>query len=167
MKMAGHIVGFAALLLFIYSYQLREKRPLLIVQTGATALICLQYLLIGAYSGFALNLVCLVRNGVYYKRDDTHVAGWAPPLILAGLMAVVSLFSWEGAHSLLIVVGLMINTVCLGVCQPQGLRKSILLTCSMLAAYNVFAGSLFGFINESLSVLSAAVGLIRYSRAER
>lgn len=167
MKIAGHIIGFVALFLFICSYQLRDKRRLLVVQTAATVLICLQYLLIGAYTGFALNIVCAARNVIYYHRDKRFFSGWLPPLLLAGIMAVVSVFSWEGYHSLLIIVGLMINTVCLGVCTTQNLRKSILLTCSMLAAYNVFAGSISGFINESLSVASAAVGLVRFAKEIR
>ncbi|MBQ8683599.1 MAG: YgjV family protein [Clostridia bacterium] len=164
MEIIGHILGFIALFLFIWSYQLREPRPLLLVQTAATALLCLQYFLIGAYSGFALNIVCIVRNILYYHRDKKWLSGWVPPVLLATAMAGVSLFSWEGYHSLLIILGLMINTVCMGVCNTQNLRKSVLLTCSMLAAYNVFVGSVSGFINESLSVASAVIGLIRFTR---
>ena len=52
MEMIGHILGVIAIGLFFLSYQIFEKKNLLIVQTLATTLLCLQYLLIGAYSGF-------------------------------------------------------------------------------------------------------------------
>ena len=53
----GHILGFISVALFFYSYQCTEKRKLVVVQTVATALSCVQYLLIGAFSGFALKFV--------------------------------------------------------------------------------------------------------------
>jgi len=62
MEILGHVIGFIALALFVWSYQLHEKKKLIVVQTVGTALMCLQYILIGAYSGFALNIVCLIRN---------------------------------------------------------------------------------------------------------
>ena len=164
MRAVGHIVGFVALLLFIFSYQLKEKRQLLVAQTAATALLCLQYLLLDASSGFGLNIVCILRNVVYYYRDKKIFSGWAPPLVLAGAMAVVGAFSWEGYHSLFILFGLMINTVCMGVCNQQNLRKSVVLTCSMLTMYNLFAKTPAGAVNEMLSVVSAVVGILRYRK---
>lgn len=161
-EIIGHVLGFAALFLFVWSYQLKEKRSLLVVQTVATLLICLQYLLLEAYSGFGLNIVCILRNLVYYNRHKRLFSGWLPPFLLAGMMAVVSLFSWEGYHSLLIIIGLMVNTVCMGLCDQQTLRKSVVLTCSMLTGYNLFAGSPAGAINEIFSVISALVGIYRF-----
>jgi hypothetical protein len=167
MEIIGHILGFIALFLFIWSYQLRETRPLLLVQTAATALLCLQYFLIGAYSGFALNIVCIVRNILYYHRDKKWLSGWVPPVLLATAMAGVSLFSWEGYHSLLIILGLMINTVCMGVLNAQNLRKSVLLTCFLIFLYNLIAGSYSGMLSESISWISALIGVIRYKNRQQ
>ena len=65
----GHILGFISVGLFFYSYQRTKKSKIMIIQTVATALSCVQYLLIGAFSGFALNFVCIFRNFIYYYRD--------------------------------------------------------------------------------------------------
>ena len=82
-------------------------------------------------------------------------------------MGAVSIFTWEGYHSLFIILGIMINTVCLGVCDSQKLRYSILLTCPMIFVYNVFAGAYAGMLNESISTVSAAVGIVRYIKAKK
>ena len=86
-------------------------------------------------------------------------------LVAIGLMmGVLSLFSWDGYHSLLIAVGLMINTLCMGLFDAQDLRKSVLITCPMVLIYNVFELSYSGMINESISLISAAIGILRYKK---
>ena len=165
METIGHIIGIVAIGLFFLSYQIFEKKKLLIVQTLATTLLCLQYLLIGAYSGFVLNIVCVIRNFLYFHRDKKFFSGIWLPILLALVMALVSLFSWDGYHSLLIILGLMINTVCMGIFDPQNLRKSVLITCPLVLAYNIFEASYSGMVSETVSLISAAIGIIRYHRS--
>ena len=168
MDILGHIIGFVALAFFFASYQIREKKWLLVAQTGATLLICIQYLLIGATAGFAVNLLCLVRNFVYFApRARSFLRGWFFPLLFAASVPVVILFFWDGYHALFLMSALMINTVCLGVCTPQGVRRSILLTSTLVILYNIFAGSISGICNESVAILSSAIGLFRFHKQTR
>ena len=167
MEIVGHVFGAVAIGLFFLSYQVFDKKKLLIVQTIATAMMCLQYILIGAYSGFGLNIVCIIRNILFYHRDKKLLSGIWLPVTLALIMAVISLFSWDGYHSLLIIAGLMINTVCMGIFDSQRLRKSILLTCPMILVYNVFVASYSGMVSETMSIISAVIGIIRYDKTAR
>ena len=160
----GHALGFVSVALFCYSYQRTKKRKLLIIQTIATALICIQYLLIGAYSGFALNIVCIIRNFIFYFRDIKQKKDWTTPIILSVCMAVVSIFSWEGLHSLLITSGLVINTICMGMFGARNFRKTILASSSLILIYNIFAHSYSGILSESISLISVIIGIIRYRK---
>ena len=164
MEIVGHIIGFVATALFFLSYQVREKKKLLIIQTVATALLCLQYILIGAYSGFGLNIVCIIRNLLFYFRDKKPFSAAWMPLLPTAAMIMVSGFLWDGYHSLLIIFGLAVNTLCMGYFSAQNLRKSVLLTSTCILAYNFFAGSYSGMLNESVSVVSAALGIVRYKK---
>ena len=158
----GHVLGFISVGLFFYSYQRTQKRKIMIIQTVATALSCVQYLLIGAFSGFALNVVCIIRNFVFYHRDKKQVTDLAMPVLFALCMAVVSFFSWEGIHSLLITLGLVVNTVCMGIFDAKNFRKTILISSSLILIYNIFAFSYSGILSESISLISVAIGIIRY-----
>lgn len=167
MEIIGHIFGIVAVGSFFLSYQIFDKKKLLLVQTFATAMLCLQYILIGAYSGFGLNIVCIIRNILYYQRDKKRGSGVWLPVVLALTIAVVSLFSWDGYHSLFIISGLMINTVCMGVCDSQNLRKSILITCPLILVYNLFELSYGGAVSETISLISAIIGIIRYKKSSQ
>lgn len=163
-KLIGHCLGFVSIALFVLSYQYSDKKKLLLIQTLATALSCIQYLFIGAYSGFALNIICIIRNFIYYFRHKFRIKAWFAPIILAIAIAVACAFSWEGYHSLLITTGLVINTICMGVLGSQNLRKSILVSSSFILAYNIFAFSYSGMISETLSIISSLIGIIRYRK---
>ena len=80
-------------------------------------------------------------------------------------MGIVGSFSWEGAHSLLIIVPLMINTVFLSLENPKLLRKSVIFTSFMILLYNVCVSSFGGIIAEFISISSSVVAIIRYRKA--
>ena len=158
----GHILGFISVGLFFYSYQCTQKRKLMIIQTVATALSCVQYLLIGALSGFALNVVCIIRNFIFYFRDKNQRTDIISPIIVSLCIAGASFLSWEGIHSLLITSGLVINTMCMGMLDAKSFRKTILITSSLILIYNIFAASYSGILSESISLISVIIGIIRY-----
>ena len=86
----------------------------------------------------------------------------ASPVFFALCMAVVSIFSWEGIHSLLITLGLVVNTVCMGVFDARNFRKTILISSALILEYNLFALSYSGMLSESISIISVIIGIIRY-----
>ena len=162
----GHALGFISVALFFYSYQRTQKSKIMVIQTVATALSCVQYLLIGALSGFALNVVCIIRNFVFFYREKNNKTDLATPVAFAVAMAVVSIFSWEGIHSLLITLGLVVNTVCMGVFNAKNFRKTILISSSLILIYNIFALSYSGILSESISLISVVIGIIRYRNTQ-
>ncbi len=167
MEIVGHILGFIATAILISSYQIHNKQKLLVTQTIGVACFCVHYILIGAYSGFALNVVCAIRNLIYNYMEKKGKKGWVIPAFLSLCIAGVSVFSWDGYHSLFIISGLMLNTFAMGVCNTQNLRKTILISCPLVLAYNLFELSFGGALNESLSIISAAIGIVRYNREKK
>ena len=161
-ELIGHAIGFVSVALFFYSYQCSKKSTIMVIQTVATALGCVQYLLIGADSGFALNIVCIIRNFAFYYREKNNKTDLVTPIIFAAVLAGSSFFSWEGIHSLLITLGLVFNTICMGICKAKTFRKTILISSTLILLYNVVAHSYSGMVSESISLISAVIGIIRY-----
>ena len=111
-EIIGQILGIVATIITAISYQVNNKRGLLAVQSAATLSTCLGYLFLGAMSGFALNIVCLVRNGVFFFFDKNQkgMAYRIAAVLLAICMVVLGAISWQGWVSLLIIVALALNT---------------------------------------------------------
>lgn len=166
MKIAGHTCGAIAIILFLCSYQFKDKRKLLIIQSVATGMNCLQFMFLGAYSGLTINVIAIIRNLIYSFRDKNKLCGakWMPYAI-AALMTVITAFAWDGWFSAFIIVGIAFNTVALGVFDSQRIRWSILVSCPLILLYDVFTGAWTGVLNEAISIASSIVGIVRYRRS--
>lgn len=160
----GQILGLLATAITVASYQANEKKKLLIIQSAATLATCLGYLFIGAGAGFALNIVCLVRNGAFYFIKKESKLYRAAAILLSVLMVGVGLLSWEGPISLLIIVALALNTLFMAFGTPQILRYSVLFTSSLLLIYNVYVFTVGGILNEGLSIVSSLIGIFRFAK---
>ncbi len=162
LELIGQIVGIVAVVISFLTYQMKSKRGILAMLSGATVLFCVHYACLSAPVGVFLNIVGIIRNLCYYHSDKKFLSSKAVPIILASIMGVLGIITWEGFHSIFFVVGLMLNTLAMGYFGPQNLRKSLLLTCSLIFIYNVFTFSIGGMINETVAIISAIIGLVRF-----
>ena len=162
----GQILGLVATALTVASYQANHKRKLLVIQSAATLATCLGYLFLGAWSGFALNIVCLVRNATFFFLRKEKPFYRVAAVLLAVLMVAVGALSWQGWISLLIMVALALNTLFMAFGTPQALRYSVLFTSTLVLIYNVFVFTVGGIMNEGLAIISSAVGILRYRKSK-
>jgi hypothetical protein len=166
MEILGQIIGILATAITALSYQMNTKKSLLLTQSLATALTCISYLFLGASAGFALNIVCLVRNGCFYYLKEGQTPIYISTAILATAMVVLGAFSWQGPISLLMIIALAVNTVFLSLGKPQILRYSILLTSSMILIYNIYVFTIGGMLNESIAIGSSLIGILRFRKGK-
>ena len=164
-QIIGQTLGILATVLTFVSYQVNKKRPLLIIQTLATLSTCLSFLFLDAATGFALNIVCIVRNITYYFVERNSKLYYPSTALITIAMVILGIFSWQGPISLLMIMALAINTVILSLGRPQILRQSILVTSTMVIIYNIAVFSIGGIANEAIAIISSVIGIIRYSRS--
>ncbi|MBQ7040291.1 MAG: YgjV family protein, partial [Clostridia bacterium] len=120
-----------------------------------------------AWSGMLLNVICIVRNFIIYRKDIKIFSYSFWPYVLAAVMGAGGLLSWQGPMSLLVIVALVANTVFLYFPNVQNLRKSILITSTMVLIYNAYYNVWGGVVNEMIAITSSAVGLFRYKNTKQ
>ena len=163
----GQTLSILATLITFLSYQMNTRRSILFTQTAATVSMCAGYFFLGATSGFALNIVGIVRNLTYYflgYSKNPKKYSLIASVGFAAVICVLGILSWQAWYSLLIIIALAINTVYLSLGDPQRLRKSILLTSSSIFIYNIFVFSIGGMTNEAVAIVSSIVGIIRFRK---
>lgn len=167
MNLTGQIIGWLAALLSFLSYQCKNHKKLIIIQTFSTLSICISYLLLNAWSGMLLNVVCLVRNFIIYRKDLKIFSYSFWPYVLSCVMAIAGAISWQGPMSLLIVAALAVNTLFLYFPNVQNLRKSVLVTSTMILIYNVYYTVWGGVANEMIAIISSMIGIYRYKNTKQ
>ena len=163
-EILGQAISILATIVTIVSYQFNDKRKLLVAQTLSTALLSASYFFLGATSGFALNIVGILRNICFYFQPKEGKIPYFTGAFFSLAMGVVGAFSWQGPISLLMIIALAVNTVFLSLGKPQILRYSILLTSSMILIYNIYVFTIGGMLNESIAIFSSLIGIIRFRR---
>ena len=63
-------IGFVGAALFIISYQIRSNRALFLCQLLGCLVFCLQFFLMGAYTGAIGLIINIVRNLLLLKADS-------------------------------------------------------------------------------------------------
>ena len=165
----GQILGIVAPIITFVSYQVNSKNKLLILQTAATLSTCLSYMFLGADSGFALNIVCIIRNIAFFFQDSKSKMNMISAIILAAVMGGLGFLSWEGPISLLVILALAANTIFMSFGDAQLLRKSVIGTSSMILIYNIFIENptIGGIINESVAIVASIIGIIAFVKMKK
>ena len=163
----GQISGIVAMLITFSSYQMKTQKGVLVTLTAATFFNGLSYLLLGATSGFALNVVCIVRNICFcYQRTGTRI-NRISAIGFAAAMCLLTALTWQGPVSLLIMIALATNTIFLSLGNPQVLRYSIFFTSSLVLGYNVVVFTVGGIVNELIAIVSSFIGVLRFRKTAR
>ena len=109
----------------------------------------------------ALNLLAALNCVLYYFREKRGSKSIVEPIIYITLIIVASIFTWEGAHTLLLTLGLIAAAVSLSLSDPQKTRGVMLIKSPLCFAYNVIVFSVGGMIYECAVMLSSIIGLVR------
>ena len=160
-------MGWTAAILTFISYQCKSHKKLIALQTMSTLSICVSYLLLNALSGMLLNIVCLIRNFIIYRKDIRFFSYSFWPYVLSVAMGITGVISWQGPMSLLIIAALSVNTLFLYFPNVQNLRKSILVTSSMIIIYNIYYAVWGGVANEMIAIISSVIGIYRYKNTKQ
>ena len=158
------ILGILAAALFTFSFQIRDKKLLLIVQFIADLLFCIQFYLLGGISGcYGMILNCL-RNLLLAFWGDKAVMKWKGWVVIFSLAALLmTITAWEGPVSLL---PFFANVACY-IGYWSGSSRNIRLSnlfcaCPCWLIYDLITGSIGGVVNESISLISIIISLIRF-----
>lgn len=158
------ILGIFGILAAIIAFQCKKHKPLMIFRTANETLFGVQYLLLGAYTGMAMNFVGSVRNIVFTvmvaKKKNTI---WARALFSLFFIVFV-IFTWDGFKSVLVGFAKVLSTFGYGSSNPYVVRFSILITSSCWLVYNLCVRSYAGAICEIMTLISIAISFFRLNK---
>jgi hypothetical protein len=68
-KIIPQVIGFIAVATFLLSYQMKERRNIIIVNVISRVLYIVQYLLLGAFSGAILDSIGIISSVIAEKKN--------------------------------------------------------------------------------------------------
>lgn len=162
MNIPAQIVGIFGIISAILIYQQKTRKGLMITKLISDIFWVFHYLILCAYSGLAVCILAVLRELIFINRGRRKWANhiiWPILFILAAIGTTI--LTWEGFISLLTCVASILSVITFWIGNPRLTRILILPTATLMIIYDVFSGSYTGMINESITLVSALVGIVR------
>lgn len=160
----ANVIAFIAVAITFVSYQVNSQKKLLTVQIIATVFSAISFVVLGAWTGFAMNCVAILRNVAYYNKDKKIFNSKAVPYVFALIMIGFGIATWTEWYCVLSVAGLVINTIALSLPSAQLIRYSILITSPMVLLYDLLAGNIVEAVKELIAISSSVIGIVRFRK---
>ena len=162
MQIIIQAIGVLGIIASIIAFQTKNHNQILWFRTLNEFLFAVQYFLLGAYTGMAMNLVGCVRNIIFAKQVEKNKKTIFSVIIFSVLFTVFGIMTWQGLKSLLIIVAKILSTVAYGNKNTTVVRLLILVTSTSWLIYNACVFSIAGVLCEVFTLVSLVVGVIRF-----
>lgn len=159
----SQIFVLIAVLLQGLSYLSKDKKRIMFLCIAYACLYGMQYLLLNAMTGFAMNMINIIRNIWFYnnaKKDKKNKLYML--LIILTLVIVMGKFTYTNIYSLLPITASLLITYSLWQKKTRVYRLLSLPISTLWLSYNIYCHSIFGIIAESILLIFELVGIYKY-----
>lgn len=156
------LLGIIGILCAVLTFQSNRHKHALLIRTANELSFGVQYFLLGAYTGMAMDLIGCARNLVFTYQGQRGKSMRLSRVLFALVFSVMGVIFWEGPVSILVIAAKVISTFAYGTTNMRLMRFLILLTSASWLFYNIFAGSHAGIVCEAMTIGSILVGMLRY-----
>ena len=162
MKLWIDILGALGILAAVLAFQCKRHGRVLTYRTANEILFGIQFFLLGAYTGVAMNLVGSIRNTIFTYEVKRGKSTRLTALFFCLFFLIAGIITWEGPKSILVVAAKIISTLAFGNKNLLIVRLLILVTSSSWLIYDLFSGSTAGVVCEILTLTSILIALLRF-----
>ena len=153
----GGLLG--AVFAFI-AFQCKKHFSIMIVKTCSALCFVLQFALMKAYTGLAMNIfgvIVLVTDAILVAKNVKTL-----PFVIASsiLCVAIGAFSWVSAASLLAITGELIVTVAFGIKDPDRVRYVYFFGSLCWLVYDSIYFTLGGIVTEVFSLVSIIIATV-------
>ena len=105
-------IGFVGVAFFIASYQIKSNKALFLCQMIGCLIFCVQFFIMGAYTGAVSLIINIIRNLLLVKRKEWKwVDRKSTMLVILALLTAMTIYTWDGIISLLPFIMVAVTTI--------------------------------------------------------
>lgn len=158
-------IGAVALVFVFLSWNAKERKNIIALQSINLAFFIVHYLLLSAFVGAAMCVIVLGRNIVLLKKDTKRWASHPAWFYVFSLTAVsVLAFSWNGWISVLPVIGVITGMYGMWHDRPSDMRFYMLIASVIWIPYTIAVYSYSGLLSQIVGTMAILIGMYRHDR---
>ncbi len=160
-------IGFIGIALNIWAVQYNKHWQVILLKTLGSLMFVIQYLLLGAFTGAAMDVIGIIRNVTFILLVRKGKSTTVGIVIFSIVTVALGVLSWEGYISILAIFAKTVTTVAYGIKNARVIRMCNIPSSSCWLVYNFISFSLAGVFNEIFVLSSIAVAEFRYIRKNK
>lgn len=164
MTILANIIGIAAVILCVLSYQFKTRRGIIFFNASSRIFYVLQYILLGAFEGAVLDVVALLVTLLAQRKDRGWLKRHPKGIIWAANVFVVAmgLLFYQNCYSLLPIIGVLFETGAFWLDREQQIRLVSFLSVPFWLAYNLLFAAYGSAVGNVMTLVSIGIAIIRY-----
>lgn len=154
-------LGIIGIIASVMSFQCKKHGKLMYLRTANELFFGVQYFLLGAYTGMAMNFIGCIRNLIFVRLVKKNKSTIPTRIFFSALFLIGTLLTWSGFKSVIIGVAKVISTFAYGSSNTFVVRIMVFITSSSWLVYNLMVRSYAGAVCEIMTLCSIIIGVIR------
>ena len=160
--------GIIAMLVKVSEFQLKTRNKIIIFATIASCSWFTYFILQGDFASAFSNMLLIIQGLVFYQRGKHK---WASSIVwlfvFIGAQAAFGIFTFKTALDLFPMLGGSLCTVAYFVMQERKYRYIVIIATALWLLNSVTKGYLLASVNDASCLISAIIGLIRFTLIEK
>ena len=157
-------IGIFAVALFLISYQQKKRRNIIIINSASRAAYVLQYILLGAFVGAALDVLGMISAILAGKKNTPFFKKYAKWWIIGidAVIIVVGILLYKNIFSLFALAGILLQSTALWLNNERSIRIVSLIGSPFWLTYNLTSHAFGSAVGDALTICSIAIAMVKY-----
>lgn len=105
------VLGIAA---SVIAFQCKKHKSIMIFRTANESFFAIQYGLLGAFTGMAMNIIGSIRNLIFARLVEKGKSTIPLRFVFSAVFVAFAIFTWDGVKSILVGVAKVVSTFAYG-----------------------------------------------------
>lgn len=169
METAALIVGLAAVLAYLLSFQFPKRKAIIACNVVSRILYVLQYLLLFAFEGAAMDISAIPSSVLAARKHMPFVQKHRIGICISvnAFQILIGFLVWQDWLSWVPVVGVLLETNALWLTEEKDIRRLSLMSLPFWLFYNLRCGAYGSALGNNLAIGSIVVAMLRYDFPEK
>lgn len=160
MEIIAQVFGFAAIGLSFFIFIQKKRKRMLVCKLLQNLSWATHYLLIGAYSAMATNLVAASLQGTYLYRSNKDSDNLVIVMVYIAFYIVSAFITWQSAFSILPATSSVLSVIAFNAKKPLYIKLISIPASLCTLIYNIaVAQSISVYIGVSISLTTVFYSL--------
>ena len=164
MRLLAQIIGILAVVSFMLSYQFKKRKNIIFVNACSCILYVMQYILLGAFDGAAMDVLSTIFTFVAHGKDKGIVAKYTKLFVALMCLSMVGagMMLYRNIFSLFSIAGALCQVGAFWLTEERRIRLISFFGAPCWLVYNFVNGAYGPAFGSILTMASIGLAIYRY-----